>query len=669
MKLLNFLIVKITLCLLLGIVVGFAVCLQWQTSLLILAVSVLLWAGVFCMQHTKVVQLPFLGILTYMVFTVLGIVTVALHTEKNHRSHYINHVSDQGIPLVKVQVYEQLKSTGFHNRFLAKVIAVDTLKTSGKLLLATDTLMTVAIDDVFYVSGELLKFKPPKNPYQFDYARYMENQQVYRQVYITPQNTIQLVSATTIYGKAATIRNRINQTLLKHHISEENLSIINALLLGQRQEVTKATYKSFINSGAVHILAISGLHIGLLLLLLRFCFKPIMYLRYGKIIVPTLIVFLLWTYAFITGLSPSVVRAVTMFSLFTIAMYVNRPTNSYNVLTISAFILLLCNPYYVFAVGFQLSYLAVFAILWIKPMFDKLWRPKYFVFRKLWDVLSVSLAAQLGVLPLALYYFHQFPGLFFITNIVIIPLLGILLGAGIVCLVFAYLGCIPKVLFEFFDYSISLLLQFVQLISSKEAFVLTNISFNSVCLVSCYLLIVSVLLLWEKRTYNRLVFALVGVLSVQLVVLFNTWKYNSKEAFVVFNQYNATLLGVKKGKEFYFAAKGVYSKQNINRYVINEFIETIYQDSLKNCYQFDHKRILVIDENAVYVEGFDPDLVFLTASPKINLERLIRDIQPKQVIATTNNYKSYVSRWEATCAVYSVAFYGMDKEGAYVLEK
>ena len=669
MKLLNFLLIKLTLCLLLGIVIGFATLVQYQTVLLIFGVCLALWGVTFLVQHFKVIQTVYLSIITYITFIVLGVLTVVFHTETNHGSHYVNHIPLNDEALIRIHVYKKLKASKYNNKFLAEVMTVNSLKTSGKLLINVDTLLHVAIDDMLYTKGVLMNYAPPKNPYQFDYGRYMKNQQVYKQMYVTSANTFKLTSKKTVFGYAETIRNKINSTLNKHNISDENLSIINALLLGQRQEVTKATYKSFINSGAVHILAISGLHIGLLLLVLRAFFKPITYLKHGKVIASLAIIFLLWIYAFITGFSPSVVRAVIMFSLITIAMYANRITNTYNVLTISAFLLLLYNPFYVHEIGFQLSYLAVFAIVWIKPVFDKFWTPKNYVLKKFFDVFSVSVAAQLGILPVALFYFHQFPGLFFITNLVIIPLLGFLLCLGLACLVFGYFGHIPSLMFEVFNGSISLLLQFVQFISSKEDFVFTNISFNRVSMLACYLLIISGVLLCKKFTYRRVVFLLIGVISVQAAVLYNSSVYGEKQAFIVFNQYNATLLGVKKGNEFVYAVKGEYSKLPVTTYLTNEFIKKIRQESLQNVYVFHDKRILIIDERAVCLGDFNPDLVLLTASPKVNLERLIRDIRPKQVIATTNNYKSYVDRWRETCASKSIVFYAISEKGAYVLEK
>ena len=152
------------------------------------------------------------------------------------------------------------------------------------------------------------------------------------------------------------------------------------------------------------------------------------------------------------GLSPSVTRAVTMFSIVTCAQFLKRPTNIYNTISISIFLMLLVKPIYLFDVGFQMSYLAVLAIVSVQPMLYKLWKTPNLVIDKFWQILTVTIAAQLGVAPLGLFYFHQFPGLFFISNLVIIPVLGIILGLGIFVIFLALLDSLPEVIAEVFSF-------------------------------------------------------------------------------------------------------------------------------------------------------------------------------------------------------------------------
>ena len=667
MKLLNFLIIKLTICLVAGILLGYHLPTSEILLLGIVLVGLLLFFVTYILAINKPKQKVYVALITYAITIVVGMLLITFHTQQNQLKHYSNQLHVDGSDNIKISIYKQLKPNSFYTKFLAKVVAINSNKATGIVLVNVDTTRQLVIDDVLYINTDLREINKPLNPHQFDFKNYMYKQQVYHQVFLNENNSLKILPKKTLYGIAANIRNKINNTLVKRSVSKENLSIINALLLGQRQAISKDTYKSFTESGAIHILAISGLHIGLLMLLLGILFKPLSYFKSGKKLIPILIIILLWIYAFITGMSASVMRAVTMFSLVTVAMYSNRVTNTYNTLVISAFLLLLFNPFYVFDIGFQLSYSAVFGIVWIKPLFDTIWKPKYYLPRKLWDVFTVTLAAQFGILPLSLFYFHQFPGLFFISNMVIIPLLGILLGIGILTLVFAYFGWIPSLLFEVFEMCIASLVSFVQFISSKELFVFTKIPFNGLNLICWYVFIISFILMWKSYSYKRLLFALSSVICVQLAYLYNKHDSQSSE-FIVFNQYKTTLIAQKNGDKLNYAAKNLKYLQSLENYIINEFINTTQHDSLKNVYVFKGQKILVVDDKGIYDSSFKPNIVLLTASPKINVSRLIAVLNPKTIVVDNNNYKSYVERWRSTCLSNNICFYNIREEGAFVLK-
>ena len=164
-------------------------------------------------------------------------------------------------------------------------------------------------------------------------------------------------------------------------------------------------------------------------------------------------------------------------------MNLKRPTNIYNTLAISMFIILLFKPLFIFDVGFQLSYMAVFAIVSIDPYLYKLWKPKYWLIKVYWHTLTITISAQLGILPLSLYYFHQFPALFFLTNLLIIPVLGIILGFGILVILLAVLKILPPFLVSLFGGSIDVMNTIVDWVAKQEPFLFKDIPFNFLCVV------------------------------------------------------------------------------------------------------------------------------------------------------------------------------------------
>ena len=204
-----------------------------------------------------------------------------------------------------------------------------------------------------------------------------------------------------------------------------------------------------------------------------------------------------------------------MFSFVAYAFYLNRPSNTYNILALSMFfILLVFNPLLLFDVGFQMSYAAVFAIVWIYPLLQKFWNPKKWLLKYVWQLLSVSIAAQIGVLPISLYYFHQFPGLFFISNLLIVPFLGLILGLGIVVIALILLNLAPNILIEIYDSLIGSMNTIIGWVAQQEAFIFKNIPFDTAQLMLSYCLIIALIWVLTKVTFKRTIVLLICLLGL-----------------------------------------------------------------------------------------------------------------------------------------------------------
>ena len=219
-------------------------------------------------------------------------------------------------------------------------------------------------------------------------------------------------------------------------------------------------------------------------------FNPIKRLLKSEKGVNVLIVIMLWGFAFLTGLSPSVIRAVTMFSFFAFAKIINRDTNAINTLFLSYFTLLIINPNWLFHVGFQLSYLAVLFILWLVPVWNKVYYPKHMILKKFWGIITVTLAAQIGIIPLSLYYFHQFPGLFILTNLIVLPIIGLILFLGILLIFLSSINTVPDWFAFSYNYLIKLLNSFISWIAEQNIFLFQDISFNFNQVIFSYLILI-----------------------------------------------------------------------------------------------------------------------------------------------------------------------------------
>jgi competence protein ComEC len=276
------------------------------------------------------------------------------------------------------------------------------------------------------------------NPFEFDYKGYLARKKIYRQVYIPDQNWRPIDAAAnfslTIFAEK--IRLRLLRIYRRQNLGENEMQILSALTLGYKRGLDPDTRRVFASAGAMHVLAVSGLHVGIIYLMLGILLGFLRKRKSGKILFVLLVTGVLWFFAFITGLSPSVSRAATMFTFVVAGKNLRRQTNIYNTLAASAFVLLLINPNNLFEVGFQLSYCAVFGIVFLQPRFEKLVTIPYRVPRWFWQLLTVSVAAQIATFPVSVFYFNQFPVYFWISNLFVIPAVMLLIPSGIILLVF-----------------------------------------------------------------------------------------------------------------------------------------------------------------------------------------------------------------------------------------
>ena len=299
------------------------------------------------------------------------------------------------------------------------------------------------------------RISPPlnnRNFDEFDYARFLMRKGISGTGYVasgkwTKQDGMNNLDLKSI---ASSCRRKMISLYQKLGFSGDELAVLSALTIGDKTELSDSVRESYSVAGASHILALSGLHIGLLYTLLFFILKPIARRgNIGRVIRSVLLLLiLLWAFAFFTGLSPSVVRSVSMFSILAMADMVGRQPLSLNTLAAAAWLMLFCNPAWLFDVGFQLSFLAVASILLIQKPIYHLITVKGRIGKYIWGLISVSVAAQIGTAPLVMFYFSRFPVHFLLTNLVVIPFITIILYAAVIMLLLTPLSWLQIVVAE-----------------------------------------------------------------------------------------------------------------------------------------------------------------------------------------------------------------------------
>ena len=288
--------------------------------------------------------------------------------------------------------------------------------------------------DRVIVYGRFYSVPEPDNPDEFNYKKYLERQNIYSHAF-AHQNEVKIIGNTPpnhLLKWAYSLREEASKIIDKHIQTSRENGIAKALLLGIKDHLDNDVKKAYSSAGAMHVLAVSGLHVGIIYMLIHILFgKLTVSGKWGKYAFGVISVGSIWLYASVTGLSPSVLRAATMFSLVAISQASVREGNIYNTLAFAAFILLIFDPYLIYSVGFQLSFAAVVGIVYLQPKLYRLLDFRSWLLDKAWAITCVSIAAQLATFPLSAYYFHQFPVYFLVSNLIVIPGSFLMLVGGV----------------------------------------------------------------------------------------------------------------------------------------------------------------------------------------------------------------------------------------------
>jgi competence protein ComEC len=675
MKVLQFPLARITFGFIIGILFPYYLKPEPKIVFTLLFISVITFIFFYFLSKKNYTKNTYFGISTYVLSFFIGATTLIVHTDYFQKSNYIHYDAIFEKPhLVTVTLREKLKNSNFNDRYVAIVNRIDQTESSGKILLniRKDSLnRPFEIGTQLRIKGTLYKNNPPNNPNQFDYSKYLENKQIYAQLHADEMN-LGTKMEKNIWYYTSRLRTKIIHNLEKNNFHKTELNVAVALIMGQQQDISPEIIQDYQYAGAVHILSVSGLHIGFILLFVTFILKPLPSTKKGSFIKLIIILASLSLFGLIAGLAPSVVRSVVMFSFVAIGSHLRRSVNIYHTLLVSILLILLFQPTFLFDVGFQLSYIALFFIIWLQPLLATVWLPKNKVSKYIWDILTVSFAAQIGTLPLSIYYFHQFPGLFFVTNLIIIPLLSLIMILGVFVMVLAAFGYVPLLLSKPLEWSIFYLNKIINSIASLEQFIIQNIPFNLYFLISFYLIIISTVFWFKKPSFNKLAMVLISIIALQISYIKNRSDVKTQKEWVVFNLKKNTLIAERNGEKVTIYANDsilkTSQKNNIlTSYLVGNFSTLETKKRIKNIAFFNGKKILILDSLSIYPKNIKPDVLLLIQSPKINLERLFQTIQPKMVVADASNYKTIQKYWKATCSKQKIPFHATGEKGFYTL--
>ncbi len=391
---------------------------------------------------------------------------------------------------------------------------------------------------------------PPSNPYEFDYKAYLAARGIHHQAFVKPDQwkLIDYNARRSVSVFAGTLQLHLLSKYQSLGLNNTQYSLLAAITLGYKNDLEAHTKQVFSQAGVMHVMALSGFNVAVIAFALNYLLFFLARNRAGRIVRAILVIITVWIFVFVTGLSPSVMRAAVMLSFVIGGKMLHRQVNTYNILFASAFLLLTISPSLISDVSFQLSFSAVLGILLFQPIINGLIKTRYIIINRLWQLFSVSCAAQLATLPLTLLYFHQFPLYFWLTNLYVVPLVSLIICVAGVFLLTSFVNPIMMLTGKLLSFLLLLLYKSVAFIEVLPYALFENIHVSGFQAFLLMMAIISAGLFWIHRRTGLLFASLAAILLFQLAVLSHTLSMRHQQILLVADVNRTSVISVISGR-------------------------------------------------------------------------------------------------------------------------
>ena len=532
---------------------------------------------------------------------------------------------------------------------------------------------------------------PPSNPYAFDYGRYLHFQNIHFQAFAKADSVTLLSSGHghALWRAAFGCREALLNLLYRHFPTRDEYAVASALLVGYKDDLSDDLRTAYAETGSMHALAVSGTHVGMLYAGLFFLLQRLRLRgRWGRLFNTTLVLAAIWAFTFLTGATASVLRASVMFTTYLAGKAIFRDASVWNVLAASAFGLLLYNPYFLFDAGFQLSYAAVAGMVFFYPRFYRVSPVLPAWADGAWKVLLVGLAAQLGTLPLSLYYFHQFPVYFWLAGWAVVLGGAVFMAGGAALVLLDWLSpWLAGWLGEGLYYMLWGLNRLIVLIQGLPGSVLGGIWLTGWAALLLYVAIAFGGVAMAQRK-ARWVLAALGVLAVLGTGrLIREWDRVRQRQFTIYHVPQNRLVDFLDGIEAVCLSDSVSDRQvtfaaQANRWALGA-------GSLQNLSftgtavwagrnllldppfaQFFNQKIVFLDDAKWVEKGHTApvavDVLVLSKNPRVSITDCRERFPFRVAVFDASNSRKRVERWKTECAAAGIACYDVREHGAWV---
>jgi competence protein ComEC len=666
---------------------------QWyfQTAIQLLTIlflaSLILLAGFFLIPLFNRFRFAFVnGLVSSVLFFSTGAMLAWQKDARNNPQWLGHYYSGKEAILVTLDepLVEKTKSLKANASVSCLLQNGQSLPVKGKIILyfQKDSTLPLSYGSRILFKKPLQEIKNAGNPGGFDYKRYSLFQG------ITHQAFLKTGEFEVLEGKQENrfrkfiyqSRERILAILRKNIRGEKETGLAEALLIGYKNDLDLSLVQAYTNTGVVHIIAISGLHLGLIYWLLSFLLRPLKKKRETSWLNPVCIIAGLWLFSWLAGAQPSILRSAIMFTCIVLGESLSRKTSIYNTLAVSAFILLCINPYWLWDVGFQLSYAAVLSIiLFMRPVYNWFYIPNKLL-DLLWKMTAVTLAAQLLTVPVSIYHFHQFPNLFILTNFLAVPLSSaILLGEILLC-VLSFIPSIALLLGKLLTWLISVMNGYIERIDTLSFSVWEGLQISFLQAILLVLVAAGTSYWLMEKSPSGLKLGLMALLGFTTLRSFSFIQREKQEKIIVYNIPQKRAIDIVSGRKHLFIGDSDLLSNDFSRNfhlkpsrILHRIQEVNALDEVvadKNYLGYRDKHILLLDENIVIPPG-EPrpsiDLLVLSKNPKIYLKKLVASLDIRQVVFDGSVPAWKARYWKKDCDSLRIPWYDVTMGGAFVM--
>ena len=500
--------------------------------------------------------------LGFLFFSV-GVFSHYWHSKKSEIPNF------QGKQTVVFQINKKLNSNKKYRKY--EVLAKAEGNEINAILYVPKEEKQLDFKNYYQTKVYINKVESPKNDFQFDYAKYLARKGIYYQSFATDEILEAPKKTLTISEKIRQERLEILNTIDGSKLPKREREFLKGIILADRTEMDAEMVSDFSKSGLVHFLAISGTHLAIIFWLILYLLKPIFPAKFRKIPIVLSLLFI-WSFTIFIDYGSSVVRSCLMITAYYSFVLLQRKPDLLHAMAIAGFAILIFDTHQVFDVGFQLSFIAVFGIFWLnEPILKNLPRPKNKIQDFLFNVISVSLAAQIATLPLVIFYFHQYSFLSIVANVIIVPFSEIIIIFSLLMTVlfafkieFSWLSFIYEKLVDF-------LLKSIHFFADQDWFFIKNIPLNWVELIILFVVIFLLRGLFLHQSKTMLRFLGIALLFFMVRIIVDFYQFKKTETLVVEN-FNQKTIIQKEGNRAIFGVDKKSNNEMLKRFIIEPYI-------------------------------------------------------------------------------------------------